>query len=53
MGGLISTLQSGGLTPLHYAKMWYQVKKDCVLYKFKAHEIRRRSLGPGSLAWPA
>lgn len=20
-------------------KMWYQVKKDCVLYKFKAHEV--------------
>ena len=21
-------------------KMWYQIKKDCVLYKFKAHEVR-------------
>ena len=20
-------------------KMWYQIKKDCVLYKFKAHEV--------------
>lgn len=22
-------------------KMWYQVKRDCVLYKFKAHEVSR------------
>ncbi len=21
-------------------KMWYQIKRDCVLYKFKAHEVR-------------
>ncbi len=21
-------------------KMWYQVKSDCVLYKFKAHEVQ-------------
>ena len=25
-------------------KMWYQVKKDCVLYKFKAHEVRGRGV---------
>ena len=22
-----------------WTKMWYQVKSDCVLYKFKAHEV--------------
>ncbi len=21
-------------------KMWYQIKRDCVIYKFKAHEVR-------------
>ena len=35
-----------------WTKMWYQVKKDCVLYKFKAHEVRR-GMGLGSLVWPA
>lgn len=23
-----------------WTRLWYQVKKDCVLYKFKAHEVR-------------
>ncbi len=25
--------------PKKWNKMWYQVKSDCVLYKFKAHEV--------------
>jgi len=23
-----------------WSRMWYQVKSDCVLYKFRAHEVR-------------
>ena len=24
----------------NFARFWFQLKKDCVLYRFKAHEVR-------------
>ena len=25
------------------ARFWFQLKRDCVLYRFKAHEVRDRA----------